>query len=154
MMSAKGGPGYAPIRNWILPAMCWYALWGAGRLGYGQPELTHARERLTPKAWIQRYLGADFPGSAKHFVLYYRSSDEDTVLFSFDITRDDLGHLMDGRGIFPSYGDLAGGGPGLSERIVGDAGSQYFAQKVAALRNALSATRRRTSPAEPLEVRL
>jgi hypothetical protein len=150
MMSAKGGSGYVPIRNWILPAMCCYTMWGA----YGQPELARAEERLPPKAWIQQYLGVDFPGSAKHFVLYYRSSDEDVVLFSCDITKDDLGHLMDGKGIFPSYADLVKGGSDLPERIVRDSGSQYFAQKVAAMRNALSATRRRTSPAEPLEVRL
>jgi hypothetical protein len=116
--------------------------------------LTPAPERLTPKAWIQRYLGVDFPGSAKHFVLYYRSGDEDVVLLSFDITKDDLGPLLDGRSIFPSYGDLARRGSGLPEWIVPDSGSQYFAQKVAAWPNALSAARRRTSPAKPLEVRL
>jgi hypothetical protein len=140
--------------KWVLVAICWGSLWTTGRPGRGQPQVTDPGERVSPRLWLRQYLGVEFPSSARDFVLYYRSTDEDVVLFSFDITEDDLPDLMNGKSIFPRYGDLARGGPGLSEQIATDAGSRYFAQKVAAMRNALSSTRRRTSPAEPLEVRV
>jgi hypothetical protein len=120
---------------------------------YGQTEAPRAEARPTPKAWVRQYLGVEFPNSAKHFLLYYRSSDEDVVLFSFDIALDDLRRLLDGKGIFPGYDELTPGGSDLPERIVCDPGSRYFAQRVAALPNALSATTRRTSRAGPLELR-
>ena len=154
MMSAACGEKCVLVRTWVLAAVCWYTTWGAGRPAYAQRALARAEERLTPKAWIQQYLGVEFPNSARHFVLYYRSSDEDIALFSFDIAKDDLQHLMDGRGIFPGYGDLVSGGSDLPERIVRDSGSQYFAQKMAAMQNALSASKSRTTGAEPLTVQL
>jgi len=154
MMPAKRGDRVALVRNGVLAALCWYATWGAGRPAYGQPALAPAEDKVTPKAWIQQYLRVEFPNSARHFVLYYRSGYEDVVLFSFDIAKDDLQRLMDGRGAFPSYGDLAKGGSPVPERIVRDSGSQDFAQKVAAMPNALSATKGRTAPAGPLAVQL
>lgn len=154
LMSAAYGEKCVLVRTWVLAAVCWYTAWGAGRPAYAQPALARAGERLTPKAWIQQYLGVEFPNSARHFVLYYRASDQDVALFSFDIAKDDLQHLMDGRGIFPGYGDLVSGGSDLPERIVRDSGSQYFAEKMAAMKNALSASKSRTTPAEPLTVQL
>jgi hypothetical protein len=96
----------------------------------------------------------DFPKSAKHFVLYYRSADEDVVLFSFDIDQDGLQRLMDGQSIFPRYRALATGGPGVRSGIIRDWGSKHFAQRVAALRNPLSATKVRANAAEPREVQV
>jgi len=153
-MSAACGERCVLVRTWVLAAVCWYTAWGAGRPAYAQPALARAEERLTPKAWIQQYLGVEFPNSARHFVLYYRAGDEDVALFSFDIAKDDLQHLMDGRGIFPGYGDLVNGGPDLPERVVRDSGSQYFAQKMAGMKNALSASKSQTTPGEPLTVQL
>ena len=84
MMSAACEERCVLVRTWVLAAVCWYTAWGAGRPAYAQPTLARAEERLTPKAWIQQYLGVEFPNSARRFVLYYRASDEDVALFSFD----------------------------------------------------------------------
>ena len=46
------------------------------------------------------------------------------------------------------------GGSDLPERIVCDSGSQYFAQKMAAMQNALSASKSRSTGAGPLTVQL
>ncbi len=136
------------VRNWILAAMCWSVV-GA----YGPAEWTRAEEKLPPKAWIQRYLGVEFPDSAKHFELHYRSSNEDVVLFSFDLDKADLEHLLDGKSIFPSRGDLVPGASAVPEWIVRDPGSQYFAQEVGALQYALSAIKTGAGPAHPRELR-
>ncbi len=154
MTSAKNRAGLVSVRSWLLVAVCWHGMGATDQGASGLPEVPDARNRPTPKAWIQRYLDADFPTSAKHFVLYYRSADEDVVLFSFDIDKDGLQRLTDGQTIFPRYRALATGGPGVRSGIISDGGSQRFAQRVAALRNPLSATKVRARAAEPREVQM
>lgn len=154
MVPVKGKVGRVLARNWVLVGVCWYFLWGTGQPARGQPPLAPTEEKLSPQAWLQQYLGMEFPDSARHFTLHYRSNEEDVVLFSFDVPQDDLAHLLDGRGILPSSGDLTRGDSNLPEQIVRDPGSEYFAQKVAALPHARSATRKRARPTEPREVRL
>ena len=151
-MSAEGSERRVLIHKWMLSAACCTALWTVAQPGYGQADT--ASGRPTPKAWIQRCFGVDFPKSAKHFVLYYRSLDEDVVLFSFDIDQGDLQRLMDGRSMFPRYGDLTTGGPGVPSGIVRDWGSTSFAKRVSALLNSLSGTRTRANGTEPREVRV
>ncbi|MBN1361520.1 MAG: hypothetical protein JW993_13060 [Sedimentisphaerales bacterium] len=139
-------------RSWLLVGTCWYSMCGMGQPACGHAQPTHAEERPTPKVWLQQYLGVQFPDSARHFVLYYRSDDEDVLLFSFDVAQDGLEQLMDGTAVFPVHSDLAKDGADLPEQIVRDSASRHFAQKVTAMQNGLSASRRRTRPAEPLEV--
>jgi hypothetical protein len=154
MASAENGPSCIPGRNWLLVALCCCTLEAAGQGTSGSPEVIDARNRPTPKAWIQRYLGVDFPKSARHFVFYYRSADEDVLLFSFDIDKGSLQHLMNGQSIFPRYRALSTGGSGVRDEIIRDWGSKHFAQQVAVLRNPLSATKARASAAEPQEVQV
>lgn len=154
LMSAVCRESCALIRTWILAAVCWYTAWGGCQEAYAQPALSRADGKLTPKAWIQQYLDMEFPSSAKHFLLYYKANDEDIVLFSFDIAKDDLKHLMDGKGIFPRYGDLVSGGSDFPKQIVRDSGSHFFTQKIATMQNALSASRSRTTPTKPRIVQL
>jgi hypothetical protein len=87
-------------------------------------------------------------------MLYYRSLDEDVVLFSFDVDKDGLEQLMDGQHIFPRYGDLATDGPGVPSGIRRDHGSQLFANRVAALQNPLSAAKVRANASGPRAVQV
>ncbi len=154
MTSAKSRLGCAPTRCWVWMALYGCAMGAASQSAYGQAAVTDAPESPTAKIWIQRYLGVAFPSSAKHFAVYYRSADKDTALFSFDIATDDLPHLLDGTGVFPRYADLTKGNPDVPGGIARDSGSRHFAQRVAALKNAFSAIKRRSDPAPPLEVQL
>jgi len=113
-----------------------------------------ARTRLTPKAWLQEYLAIRLPDSAGQLTFYYRSEAEDTVLFSFYIAPSDLAQLLDGKALFPGYGDLKTGGAELPEWVLRDPAVRHFVRKIEGMRNALSATRERAGPAEPREVRL
>lgn len=150
MMLARGESGGVRIRGRLLVVVCCCAVWATGRSVEGQTELSPAaaRERPTPKAWIERYLGVAFSDSARHFVLYYRSSDQDVLLFSFDVAGDDLQELMNGRGIFPAYDDLRARDSEPSDGVVRDSGSRAFAWTVAAMKNARFAAKGRAAPGE------
>lgn len=153
-MSAQDRSGRVRTRSWRWRALCWCIMGAVSPLGYGQAAATDATQKPTPRAWIQRYLGVSFPDSARHFAVYYRSADKDVVLFSFDIAADDLPRLLNETGVFPPYATLVRGDSGVRSDVAGDSGSLHFAQRVAGLRNAFSATKVRANAAQPLELQL
>jgi len=154
MKSAEGGARHLAGKKWVLVGILWCSLWARGPAAGGPPQVTYTGERVSPQVWLQQYLGVEFPGSARHFVLYYRSGDYDVVLFSFDLAPSDLPQLTDGRNILPSYGDLKERSTDLPEWIPRDEGYRAFVRRVIALRHALSALRWGHRPGAPHEVRL
>lgn len=154
MRPAEGEATCVVAWKWVLVGICWCSLWARGQPADGPAQVTYTGERVSPQVWLQHYVGVEFPNSARHFVLYYRSADYDVVLFSFDIASSDLPQLADGRNVFPSYGDWEERSADLPEWIPRDEGYRAFVQKVAALRHVRSAVRRGNHSAEPHEVRL